>query len=43
MLFIKKIVGSVMGLCQELKGGLINYLIAIWSKNVCGALGFFDR
>ena len=43
MLFIKKIVGSVMGLCEELKGGLINYLIAIWSKNVCGALGFFDR
>ena len=22
---------------------MINYLIAIWSKNVCGALGFFDR
>lgn len=39
-LWLKIVEGRVMGLCLELKDGLMSYLMAIWWNIVCEVLGF---
>jgi hypothetical protein len=39
-LWFRNVEERFMGLCYELIDGLMSYLMAIWSKNLCGVLPF---
>jgi hypothetical protein len=39
-LWFRNVEERFMGLCYELLDGLMSYLMAIWSKNLCGVLPF---